>query len=134
MRPHLVRWHQQYAKQGFVVLEIDNGRFETLDTMRQSADKQPLEYSVLWDRDGRNHGAYGVKVWPVAYLIGRDGKVVWEGNPLWTLDRPRPGSPSAVRLIERELQRLGPDSTDRSEASQAKANPCKATTTPAPKP
>ena len=40
-----------------------------------------LQHPVLWDRDNLNHKNYGITSWPVAYLIGPDGKVVWQGNP-----------------------------------------------------
>ena len=43
---------------------------------------------MLWDEANRNHKNYGIASWPTAYLIGRDGKVVWQGNPARMQDRP----------------------------------------------
>lgn len=85
-----------------MIIEIEQGQFETLDLVRKSVQKQGVEHLVLWDKHSQNHKAYGVRAWPVAYLVGPDGKVVWEGNPNWALDPPRPGCPHAVELIERD--------------------------------
>lgn len=117
MRHYLVRWHKKYAKRGLVVIEIEQGQFETLDLVRKSVQKQNLEHFVLWDQDNQNHRAYGVCAWPVAYLIGADGKVVWEGNPNWALDPPRPGCARAVDLMERELNKLHKKNASLAETS-----------------
>ena len=44
-------------------------------------DSRLATHLVLWDKDCGNHARYGIHSWPVAYLIGRDGKVMWEGRP-----------------------------------------------------
>jgi len=51
---------------------------------------QQLKHPVLWDAGCQNTKAYGVVAWPTAYLIGADGKVFWEGNPMpWIRDDER---------------------------------------------
>ena len=55
--------------------------------MKKSVAKQALRHPVLWDKDCRNQRQYGLKNWPVAYLIGKDGKVFWEGNPAQIMER-----------------------------------------------
>ena len=55
--------------------------------VKRSVEKQALVHPVLWDKDCRNHRQYGLKNWPVAYLIGADGKVFWEGNPAQVMER-----------------------------------------------
>lgn len=111
LRHELMKWHKRYAKQGLVIIEITCGRFDTLDAVRKSVHKQGVEHFVLWDKDNQNHKAFGVRAWPVAYLVGADRKVVWEGNPNWALDPPRPGCPRAVDCIERELKKLSKNSS-----------------------
>ncbi len=40
-----------------------------------------MKHHVLWDEDCRNHRRYGIRTWPIAFLIGKDGRVMWEGRP-----------------------------------------------------
>ncbi|MFN3485854.1 MAG: peroxiredoxin family protein [Planctomycetota bacterium] len=81
MKPHLVRWHKEYADKGLVVIDIDDGTQDSFERLKVSVEKSGVPYAVLWDKDGRNIAAYGVQAMPAAYLIGPDGKVVWEGVP-----------------------------------------------------
>ncbi len=81
MKPHLVRWHKEYADKGLVVIDIDDGTQDSPAELKASVEKGGIKYPVLWDKDARNIAAYGVQAMPAAYLIGADGKVVWEGVP-----------------------------------------------------
>lgn len=36
----------------------------------------------MWDKDGRTCNRYGIMRYPTAYLIGKDGKVIWDGDPM----------------------------------------------------
>ncbi len=49
--------------------------------MRSAVESQNLKHPVLWDEGRQNTKAYGISTWQMAYLIGADGKVFWEGNP-----------------------------------------------------
>ena len=103
MRHRLVRWHQQYVDRGLVIIEIDGGEFEPLELVKQSIDKQKgLEHLVLWDKERQNHNKYGVTAWPTAYLVGADGRVVWEGSPARVVSRPELVR-QLKKLIETEL-------------------------------
>ncbi|MBI4566426.1 MAG: redoxin domain-containing protein [Planctomycetes bacterium] len=81
MKPHQTRWHEEYADRGLVIIDVDDGTKDTMEAVRQSVDKEKIEFTVLWDKDAKNIGTYGVKLFPTAYVVGVDGKVVWEGNP-----------------------------------------------------
>jgi peroxiredoxin len=81
MKAHLVRWRQELGEKGLVVLEIDNGAVDALEAVRRDYERKSLNFPVLWDSEGRNFQAYGIKALPRSVLIGADGKVVWEGNP-----------------------------------------------------
>lgn len=83
----MVKWHEQYAAQGLVIIEINGGKFETRELVRESVIKQQVPHRVLWDKDCQNTQAYEIKAWPTAYLVGRDGRVVWEGNPSRIINR-----------------------------------------------
>jgi hypothetical protein len=81
VRPHLVRWEQQYSDAGLVVIEVNQSIGEPLEVMRGMVEAGKLQHPVLWDAGCQNSKAYGVTSWPFAYLIGTDGNVFWEGNP-----------------------------------------------------
>jgi hypothetical protein len=102
MRRHLVRWHDKYADRGLAIIEIDGGTFEALAPARESVQRQQVKHLVMWDLDRQNTYRYGVEAWPTAYLIGRDGRVVWEGNPARVVDRPEDLA-ELFALIEAEL-------------------------------
>ena len=81
MTPHLVKWHEQFADQGLVIIEVSNGNMDQLDDLREHIAAAGIKFPVIHDTGGRICGEYGAKMYPTAYLIGRDGQVVWEGNP-----------------------------------------------------
>ena len=60
---------------------------------------------MLWDEQCRNTERYGVTAWPVAYLIGTDGRVVWEGNPQRVISRRKPRQ-QLLALVEAELAKV----------------------------
>jgi len=72
--------------------------------VKENAEKLALKHPVLWDKDCENHRQYGLKNWPVAYLIGTDGKVFWEGNPARVVNRPEQLR-EFNKLIEAELKK-----------------------------
>lgn len=71
-----------------MIIEVNGGEHEPLETMRRSVLRQELRHPVLWDQRCRNYRNYGLRNWPVACLIGPDGKVFWEGNPARVVNRP----------------------------------------------
>lgn len=99
MKPHLVRWHKQWADKGLVIIDNDDGTADTFDALKASVEKGGIPYPTLWDKDGRNVEAYDVQAMPTAYLIGLDGKVIWEGVPNRKIAE-------IEKLIEQELAKL----------------------------
>jgi thiol-disulfide isomerase/thioredoxin len=82
MAPHLSRWHKEMADKGLVVLTVEDGRATPLDALRQALDREEVRYPVLHDGVAANVALYEVRGFPSAYVIGRTGKVIWEGPPL----------------------------------------------------
>ena len=80
-RHHLVRWEEEYADQGLVVVEVSGGEFASFEDSQKQLAKWQIRHPVLWDQRNLNHKNYGIKSWPAACLIGADGKVFWQGNP-----------------------------------------------------
>lgn len=103
MRPHLVRWEQQYLNAGLVVIEINQCIGEPLPVMRRMVESQKLKHPVLWDAECRNTKAYRITAWPFAYLIGADGNVFWEGNPSRWIHRKEKAE-QLHDCLERELE------------------------------
>lgn len=99
----MVKWHEQYASQGLVIIEINGGKFETRELVRDSVIKQQVPHRVLWDKDCHNTQAYAITAWPTAYLIGRDGRVVWEGNPSRIINRKQEYK-KLMELLEDQLK------------------------------
>jgi len=86
MAPHLVRWHEQYGSQGLKIIEVDNGNSDSLEELQQHVTSENIPFAVLHDEGGEVCSAYGVQGYPVAYLIGESGKVLWEGIPSFDPD------------------------------------------------
>ena len=102
MRHHLVKWQRDYAEQGLLVIEITGGEQEPLSVVKGQVEKQQLNHPVLWDWKCRNHDNYGLKNWPVAYLVDTKGIVFWEGNPARVVSRAK-DSAALRKLIESKL-------------------------------
>ena len=81
MKPHLVRWHGSYAEKGLVVVDVDDGSEDTQDALKKEVAESKLPFAVLWDKEAKNVAKYKIEAFPVAYLIGVDGNVLWEGHP-----------------------------------------------------
>ncbi len=82
MRPHLVRWHKEYAKKGLVIIDVNDGSTDSFKEVKTHAAKDGVKFPILWDKGRKNVNTYGVRGMPSAFLIGVDGKVIWEGFPL----------------------------------------------------
>src|SRR5882762_2054142 len=82
MKTHLVKWDEKYRKQGLAILDIDNGTIDTMDAVKASVEKAKVKYPVAWDEGGKTCDAYGISSYAHSFLIGTDGKVVFEGFPL----------------------------------------------------
>src|SRR5688500_19193682 len=108
MRRHLVRWEREYGERGLTPIEIEGGASEPTEIVRASVARQELRHFVLSDQGSRNHESYGITAWPAAYLLGRDGRVVWEGNPNRVVDRPEELA-DLLALIESELAKAPPE-------------------------
>lgn len=86
-RRHLVRWEAEYTACGLEVVEVSGGDAEFEPSRRRLA-RWIVTHPVLWDYQNGNARRYGVSAWPSAFLLGPDGRVVWQGNPTFvTRDR-----------------------------------------------
>ena len=102
MKPHLVRWNEQYGKKGLQIFDIDDGSIDKdIDDIKASVKKSGVSFPVLWDEGGKLCDKYGAteEGYPRGILIGVDGERKWEGFPL-------PKVEEIESLIEAELAKV----------------------------
>ena len=92
MVPHLVRWQEEYGGRGLSILYVDNGAIDGREAVAKEVEESGMDFPVAWDAGASTCAAYRVKVYPTAFLIGKDGRVLWKGIPL-----PAEGSEKRVR-------------------------------------
>ncbi len=77
MAVHLVRWHKDLSKDGLVIIDVNDGKIDKLERLKEHSKDKP--YVVIWDEGAKTVKKYGIQSYPTQYLIGVDGKVIWEG-------------------------------------------------------
>lgn len=92
---------------GLVVVEVSGGDVATLAASRRDFARAKVSHPVLWDRDNANHTNYGVTRWPIAVLVGPDGTVFWQGDPL-RLRHNADDRAEFRRRLDEQLGRVGP--------------------------
>jgi len=83
--PHLNELHNKYKDKGVVIVGISA---EDAATVRPFAKKMKMAYNVGVDDKRATNNVYmkGVGGIPHAFVVGKDGKVVWAGHPMGGLD------------------------------------------------
>lgn len=81
MAPYMQRWHEQWGEKGLVVISVENGPQTPITSVEARVRAGTVTHPLLHDRDGRNTILFGIEGFPSAYLLDRNGKVVWEGVP-----------------------------------------------------
>lgn len=110
MKSYLVKWDEAYRKKGLVIVDIDDGTQDTMEAIHDSVQKAGIKFAVAHDPDAKTVDAYGVKAFPAAYLIGTDGRVVWEGFPLADVDKVEKALKKELeKVTKEELERIKKD-------------------------
>jgi thiol-disulfide isomerase/thioredoxin len=78
----LNRLHDRYADKGLHVLGLTAQSARGVEWV---SSKTPIHYTV--GASSTASAAWGVPSMPYAYLIGRDGRVLWHGRPLAGLEQ-----------------------------------------------
>lgn len=60
---------------------MDDGRIDAVEAVKAHVEKDKLPFVVVHDYKAVTTRKYGVNAFPAAYLIGADGKVIWNGTP-----------------------------------------------------
>ena len=87
--PYLSILQEQYKKDGVVFIGITS---EDAATVRAFLEKnQDAEYTLAVDDDDKTYdqfmGAFSVSGVPHVFIIGLQGRVLWEGHPMDDLDK-----------------------------------------------
>ncbi|MBI2841927.1 MAG: redoxin domain-containing protein [Armatimonadetes bacterium] len=79
--PYLREWHDRYKDKGLVVVGIHTPEFEFArerENIEEAVQRLAVEYPVLSDPNYENWNAYANRYWPHKYLVGTDGKIIYE--------------------------------------------------------
>lgn len=88
--PHLTALQKQFASRGVVFIGVSGEDAETVKPfVAEMGDK--MDYRIAVDQDqGTTLGymaAFEVPGIPHAFVVGRDGRVLWQGHPMMGLDK-----------------------------------------------
>lgn len=87
--PHLTELQKKFKDKGVVFLGVSN---EKPEVIRPFVDKMgdKMDYVVAADKDRKTSaaymGAYGAKGIPHAFVVDKEGRVVWQGHPMAELE------------------------------------------------
>jgi AhpC/TSA family protein len=95
MQAPLVRWER--AHPGLTILYVADGRRVTQEAILQVMRTDGAGFPVLHDTNGTMTRTYQVVAYPTAYVVGRDGTVVWEGIPHFDPAAPERAIQAALR-------------------------------------
>lgn len=96
MQPHLVRWDRSYRDRGLTVVYVANGAKVDPQSLQQAMQSEGAQFPLVLDTSSATTNAYGVRAFPTAYVLDKQGAVVWEGIPHYD-----PGAPE--RAIQTAL-------------------------------
>jgi peroxiredoxin len=83
--PHLSKLAEKFKAQGLEVVGVSD---EDVEKVREFAKDGKFKYHVAVDKDRNTNGVYmeGVNGIPHAFVVNKDGLVVWSGHPMAGLD------------------------------------------------
>ncbi len=79
--PTLQQWAETYQRRGATILYVDNGAVDPLDYAKKAMKENRSTYSYFHDTKANMIKSYGVRSFPTAYLLDKQGKVIWQGCP-----------------------------------------------------
>jgi thiol-disulfide isomerase/thioredoxin len=74
--PHLNKLHEEYASKGLVILSVTDQSKAGIENFRND---KPMKYVL--GTGSELAAEYGVGGIPHAFIVGKDGKLAWHGNP-----------------------------------------------------
>ena len=81
LMPHLGELYGKHKAEGLIVIGVTENRKGEVETFAQRHKiAYPLAIDKLVEGAGQTHHAYGIVALPMAYVVGRDGRVAWQGR------------------------------------------------------
>lgn len=77
--PHLNKIWDKYHEQGLEIIGISQEQPKEIEDF---FEKTKMSYRVANDPDGSLHDTFNIRGIPRAFLVGKDGKIIWEGHPM----------------------------------------------------
>lgn len=88
--PHLTQLQKRFADRGVVFIGISDEPVEKVKPFVQEMGAK-MDYTVAVDREQQTSQDYltpfEVQGIPHAFVVGRDGRILWEGHPMMNLDK-----------------------------------------------
>jgi thiol-disulfide isomerase/thioredoxin len=81
--PHLNELNKKFKDKGLVILGITK---EDENVVTKFRGTTPMEYTVAIDEKGDLGKTFGVSGIPHAFVVGKDGKIAWQGHPMRLTD------------------------------------------------
>jgi thiol-disulfide isomerase/thioredoxin len=78
MIPHMQELSEKYSQKGLQILSVTK---EKPEVVKPFVKENNMKYTIGLDVQGKTMRTYGITAIPTAYLIGADGKVIWQGHP-----------------------------------------------------
>lgn len=79
--PYVREWHDRYKDKGLVVVGIHTPEFgfaKKHEVVQEAVDMFAIDYPVLLDPDYENWNVYANRYWPHKFLVGPDGKIIYD--------------------------------------------------------
>jgi thiol-disulfide isomerase/thioredoxin len=79
--PYVTEWHRRYADHGVVIVGVHTPEFEfgkDRANVARAVEEFGIEYPVVLDSDYEIWRAYANSYWPRKYIVGRDGKIIYD--------------------------------------------------------
>jgi thiol-disulfide isomerase/thioredoxin len=77
--PHLNEVNKKFKDKGLVIIGVtDEDKAKVLEFQKTL----PMDYTVAFDKEGKLGEKFGITGIPHAFVVGKDGKIVWEGHPM----------------------------------------------------
>lgn len=79
--PYVVKWHEQYAKQGLKVVGIHTPEFpfeRDINQIKSALSKHQITYPIAVDNQHKMWSAYDNEYWPHLFLADRRGIIQYD--------------------------------------------------------
>jgi thiol-disulfide isomerase/thioredoxin len=77
--PHLNEIYSKYKTRGLEIVGITD---EDEATVKKFQKQIPMDYNVAINTPQSIYEQFGIKAIPTAFLVDKDGKIVWTGHPM----------------------------------------------------